>query len=172
MDDFERRKKELLTPIFFEAGAGLHDCQSFEYGVAYLLYLLSRLGASDLSVDRTSAILDDEEKKTAGQLVALLKKHMAVNEDLAEILHAALSARNYLVHRYLVENIERILEPEGLEKMPREIRALRGQVRRAQAEFDPLIRSLALLADGFSIDEWAEQAKARIMGPGATLGEP
>ena len=36
-DMFEERKKQVLAPIYFEAGAALYDCRSFEYGIAYLL---------------------------------------------------------------------------------------------------------------------------------------
>ena len=30
MNEFEQRKKEVLQPIFFEAGAALYDCQAFD----------------------------------------------------------------------------------------------------------------------------------------------
>jgi len=63
MDDFEVRKKELLTPLLFEAGAGLWDCQGFEYGIALLLYHLARHGVAGLSVEQLSAVLDDDEKR-------------------------------------------------------------------------------------------------------------
>ena len=162
MDDFERRKKELLGPIFFEAGAGLHDCQLFEYTVAYLLYLLSRLGATELEVGQASAILDDEEKKTAGQLVTLLRKQVAVSEDLEKVLKDALFARNQLIHRFLIENVERALVPGGVEEVRAEISALRGRVRLVQKTLDPLIKSLALLADGISIDDVSRQARDQL----------
>lgn len=103
MDKFEQVKREHLQSIYFEAGAGLFDCQTFEYGVGYLLYLFSRLGVSGLSSERTSAILDDDEKKTAGQLVGLLKKHVEVSAQLEDQLSVALKARNKLVHRYLID---------------------------------------------------------------------
>ncbi len=162
MDDFERRKKELLGPIFFEAGAGLHDSQLFEYTVAYLLYLLSRLGVTELEVHQASAILDDDEKKTAGQLVSLLRKQVAVGDELEQILKDALVARNHLIHRFLVENIERVLDPGGIEELRVEIAALRRRVRLVQKTLDPIIKSLALLADGLSIDDVAKQARERL----------
>ena len=98
-DEFEERKKEVLAPIFFEAGAALYDCQSFEYGIAYLLYLFSRLGAKDMDPAQCAAILDDEEIKTAGQLVQMLRKHLRISEGLEDGLTKALKARNRLIHR-------------------------------------------------------------------------
>lgn len=56
MDQFEKRKRKVLQPIFFEAGAALFDCQSFEYGIAYLLYLLARFGAGGLDTKNTIAL--------------------------------------------------------------------------------------------------------------------
>ncbi|MFT4578699.1 MAG: hypothetical protein ACI9UO_001522, partial [Nitrospinales bacterium] len=44
MDEFEQKKREILQPIYFEAGAALFDCQAFEYGISYLLYLFARFG--------------------------------------------------------------------------------------------------------------------------------
>ena len=163
MDEFESRKLEALEPVFVEAGAALYDCQSFEYAVAYLLYLLSRLGTDGLDVTRTIAILDDHDKKTAGQLLVMLKKHMKVSDGLEEILSSALVARNRLIHRYLIENIERVVDPIERAKLPSEIRALRSLVRKAQEQLAPLIKELAELADGFSIDDWSEKLKGDFM---------
>lgn len=112
MDEFEQRKRDVLQPIFFEAGAALFDCQSFEYGIAYLLYLFSRMGAKGLDTENAVAILEDEEKKTAGQLIGILKKYLEVSEGIEESLTEALKARNKLIHRYLVENVERMAETE------------------------------------------------------------
>jgi len=54
MNEFEKRKREVLQPIYFEAGAALFDCQSFEYGIAYLLYLFARFGAEGLDTKNVS----------------------------------------------------------------------------------------------------------------------
>ena len=162
-DDFEKRKKEVLAPIFFEAGAALHDCQSFEYGIAYLLYLFSRLGAGGLDPARCAAILDDEEKKTAGQLVQMLQKHVRISDGLEHGLTKALEARNRLIHRYLVENIERMMDVAEHEALVKEIRALRSTVRRSQKQLDPFVRALAESIDGAPFDTWASAAKEQFL---------
>lgn len=158
-DLFDERKKEVLAPVFFEAGAALYDCQSFEYGVAYLLYLLSRLGATGLDPAHCAAILDDEEKKTAGQLAQLLRKHLRIKEGLEEGLSNALRARNHLVHRFFIENVERMLEVREHDALVKEIRGLRSTVRQCQRQLDPFVRALAQSLDGAPLDTWAADAK-------------
>lgn len=99
MDEFEKRKREVLQPIFFEAGAGLYDCQGFEYSVAYLLFLLSRLGVPGLNPADTMAILDHEAKKTAGQLVALLRQRTTLSDGIEEALEPISVGRKHKVRR-------------------------------------------------------------------------
>ena len=57
MDDFEAKKRELLQPVLFEAGAALMDCQGFEYGVALLLFHFGRLGTLGLDPDKLADVL-------------------------------------------------------------------------------------------------------------------
>jgi DNA-binding MarR family transcriptional regulator len=162
-DKFEKRKKEVLAPIFFEAGAALYDCQSFEYGIAYLLYLYSRLGASGLDPTRCAAILDDDEKKTAGQLIQMLRKHLRISQGLEDGLIKALEARNLLIHRYFIENGERIIEVSEHELLVKEIRALRSTVRRSQKQLHPFVRTLAKAIDGAPFDTWAAEMKEKFL---------
>ena len=163
MDEFETRKREVLQPIYCEAGAALFDCQSFEYGIAYLLYLFARFGADGLDVKNAVAILEDEEKKTAGQLIGLLKKHLKVSQGLEEALTKALKARNKLIHRYLAENVDRMVTTSEQEKIVKEIRALRSQVRKAHQNLEPFVKSLAKMLDGISIDDVTNSAKGKFM---------
>lgn len=162
-DEFEKRKKEILAPIFFEAGAALYDCQSFEYGIAYLLYLLSRLGASDLDPARCAAILDNDEKKTAGQLIQILRQHQRISEGLEDSLTKALEARNLLIHRYFIENGERMIEVSEHEVLVREIRAHRSTVRRSQKQLDPFVQALAKAIDGAPFVTWAAEIKEKFL---------
>ena len=162
-DMFEERKIQVLAPIFFEAGAALYDCQSFEYGIAYLLYLFSRLGDTGLDPAYCAAILDDEEKKTAGQLAQLLRRHLRISENLEEGLTKALRARNRLVHRYLIDNVERMMEVREHDALVKEIRGLRSTVRQCQKQLDPFVRTLAQSIDGAPLDMWAAEAKEQFL---------
>ena len=163
MDEFEQRKRHVLQPIFFEAGAALFDCQSFEYGIAYLLYLFSRMGVKGLNTDNAIAILEDEEKKTAGQLIDMLKKYLDVSEGLEQSLTGALKARNTLIHRYLIENVERMAEPEEHSKIEKEIKSLRSKVRKSHKQLEPFVAALAKHLDDIDIDAVAAESKSKFM---------
>lgn len=163
MDEFEQRKREVLQPIFFEAGAALFDCQSFEYGIAYLLYLFARFGTDGLDPNNAVAILEDEEKKTAGQLIGVLKKHLRVSDGLGQTLTKALKARNKLIHRYLIENVERMAEPKEHDKIVKETRSLRSEVRKSHQQLEPFVKALAEILDGLAIDDIEKDAKDKFM---------
>lgn len=161
--EFEERKKTLFQPVFFEAGAALLDCQSFEFGIALLLFHLARLGAPGLSPENISNILDDKDKKTAGQLIAMLKTHGKVGPDIVEALTEALRARNYLIHRVLTENIEKMPTSEGREELVRDIRQQRGKVRKAHEKLKKFIIKFSSLLDGLDQQEMERQVKASLL---------
>ena len=162
-DEFEERKRKVLAPVFFEAGAALYDCQAFEYAVAYLLFLFSRLGPSELNPARCVAILEDEEKRTAGQLIHLLKKHLRISEGLEAGLVHALAARNRLVHRYLIDNAERLAEVKEHGALVQEIKTLRSAVRRGQKRLDPFVRALAAMLNNPPFDAWQADTREKFL---------
>lgn len=163
MNEFEQRKRAVLKPIYFEAGAALFECQSFEYGIKYLLYLFARFGAEGLDPNNAVAILEDEEKKTAGELIRLLKRHLQVSEGIEQALTEALKARNKLIHRYFIENVERMAEPKEHDKIVKEIRLLRSKVKKSHQQLEPFVKALAEMLDGLNIDDIANGAKLKFM---------
>ncbi len=163
MNEFEKQKKKILQAVYFEAGAALFDCQSFEYAIKYLLFLFARFGTEGLDVSNVLAILENEEKKTAGQLIKLLKMHLKVSEGIEETLTDSLKARNELIHHFLINNVERMAELNEHEKLVKEIRSLRSRVQKSQKQLDPFIKALAEMLDGVSIDDVSSVAKAKFM---------
>jgi hypothetical protein len=148
MSDFDTRKKELLQPLLFEAGAGLLDCQGFEFGVALLLFHLARLGATGLDPTKISLILENQDKRTAGQLIVLLKKHAKVSGGIETALEDALVARNILIHRVLIDNIEQVAQAETRSSLVLEIRALRTKVQKAKKLLHPFVAAFGEALDG------------------------
>lgn len=159
MTDFEARKKELLQPVLFEAGAALLDCQGFEFGVALLLFHFSRLGAKGLDPEKVSLILDDKEKKTAGQLIAMLKKHLTVSEGIETALEEALVARNYLIHRALIDNVEQLERAETRAALVKEIRRLRSKVRKADTMLGKFTMAFSKALDGVDPQKMEQELK-------------
>ena len=159
MSEFEERKKKLLQPLLFEAGAALMDCQGFEFGIALLLFHFARLGTVGLDPKKVQLILDNQDKKTAGQLIKLLKKHVAVSEGMEAALEKGLSARNTLIHRVLIDNAERLPQAETREALVREVRTLRTQVQRADKLLRPFIVTLGAALDDVQQQEIEREAR-------------
>jgi hypothetical protein len=159
MSEFEARKKELLRPLLFEAGAALMDCQGFEFGVGLLLFHLSRLGTTGLDPAKMSLILDDKEKKTAGQLISMLKKHVTVSEGIETALEEALAARNQLIHRVLIDNVERIPQAETRAALVKEVRALRSKVQKADKMLRPFVVAFNAALDGLNQQKLEQELK-------------
>ena len=169
MNDLERRKRKILKPILFEAGAALYDCQAFEYSIAYLLYLFSRLGTKGLSQKKTTSILDGESKKTAGQLIRMLKQYVKVSESIEHGLSKALQARNILVHDFFIDNVERMADVSQQDEIVKEIRCMRSTVRKSIDQLDPFICKIAELREGFDMDKLVKDIERRIFGDTETI---
>jgi hypothetical protein len=159
MDDFETRKREVLQPVLFEAGAALMDCQQFEYGIALLLFHFARLGTKGLDPKKLAEVLDDTDKKTAGQLVAMLKRHLTVSDGIDLALAEALAARNRLIHRIIIDNIEQLVTESGREAVTKQIRRLRSTVRNGDKILQPFINALSEAIDGIGL----ERLQAEVM---------
>lgn len=137
------------------------DCQGFEFGVALLLYHLSRLGTEGLNPVRVELILDDKDKKTAGQLIHMLKKHAQVSESIELALAEALAARNRLMHRVLIDNVESLVTEEGRSSLVKEIRSLRSKVRKADKKLQPFIMAFNE-SIGLDMDELEKEVRGKL----------
>ena len=160
--DFEAKKRELLSPLYVEAGAALMDCQGFEYGIALMLHLFARIGVKGLDPRQTTAIMEDEEKKTAGQLMGMLRKHAQVSDSMEEKLAAALKARNKIVHRILIDNAEKIPNKDTRMELIKEIRKLRSTIQDADKIVREIVNSLGKSIDGFDPNKFEDQIKGTI----------
>ena len=169
-DEFTERKRSVLAPLFFEAGAALYDSQAFEYALVYLLWLISQLGALGLNGEekfdprRAAAIMDNDEQKTAGQVLGLLKRYVGLRDTLSERLTAALKARNQIVHRFFTDNMERMGQIDEHQKLVEEVRALRTDVQRGLAELDLLIKTFAKIHEpSIDFDVTTKDAREQFM---------
>lgn len=158
--DAEEKKKinEALSPIHLEAGRGLMECQRFEYYIGLMLYFLSLHDLISLENTRATAIMENEEKKTAGQLIGLLKNQVSVSPELEEKLALGLAARNSLAHRVLIDNIEMAMSPEGREELVSKIRLLRKEISKASKALEPFVDALTK-ASGIDPKRLAEEAR-------------
>jgi len=157
--EFEIRKKELLNPFYIESGAALMDCQTFEYGISLLLYIFSRIGVMGLDLKDMTAIMENETKKTAGQLINTLKKYVKVSDNFEDKLNVALDARNVIIHRVIIDNIEKLQNPETRNVLIKEINTLRSKVRLADKLIRKIVNKLLKELDGFDAEEFLNEIK-------------
>jgi hypothetical protein len=145
--------REALDPIYLEAGNALYDCQQFEYTVAYLLFQLSRIGIPDIDKSSIKLILDGDSKKTAGQLVKMLKCHVSLGSDIDNTLEKALADRNYFIHKFLIKNVERMFSHIERPKLVLELQSLRVNIRTAIDTLDPIISDFMKRLDKIEYNE-------------------
>lgn len=126
-----------------EMGAALMDCQTFEHGVALLLLHLSRAGVHGLDPAEHFAIMDNKAKKTVGQLIAMLKTRVDVRGDLEDSLADALAARNFLMHRAFIDNIDRVPDATSRAALVKEFSRLRSRVRKADKLIRPYVEEFS-----------------------------
>lgn len=164
MNDFEARETAGMRPWMMEAGAALWDCQIFEFLVALLLYHLAKRGFVGLAPATLNRILENKDKKTAGQLVNMLKEHVTVNKDIEVALAEGLEARNLLIHRVLVENALLFDTQAGRDVMTGKIRALREQVKKADLMLRPSLFALDASLDGETPEEFKQRVLDMLRG--------
>jgi imidazoleglycerol phosphate synthase glutamine amidotransferase subunit HisH len=82
----------------------------------------------------------------------MLKKHLTVSNGIEEALEDALIARNRLIHRVLIDNIEQIPQATTRTSLVKEIRTLRSKVQKA----DKMLRPFAT-AFNKALDEVDQQ---------------
>ena len=118
-----------------------------------LLYHFSRIGTQGLNPSDIELILDNKAKKTAGQLISMLKKHVTVSAGIEEALEEGLAARNYVIHRALIDNAEQFAKPETRAALINKIKGARRKVRKADKMLQPLILGLGAALDGLEYSE-------------------
>jgi len=163
-DDYEARKLEAMRPLMFEAGAALWDCQGFELGLALQLYYFARLGVAGLDAAALKRILDNDDKRTAGQLVDMMKKHLlksrtTVTANIATAIDEGLKARNLLIHRVLIDNVELFVTRESRAELVKKIRALRRKVNAADKRLRPIVALLSQLVEGENMQEIEQKVR-------------
>jgi hypothetical protein len=163
MNDFEIMKRELLQPLLLEAGAALLNCQYFEDGIGVLLHHLASTGVKGINPEKIALILDGHDKKTAGQLIGMLKRYVELDDSAERVLADALAARNRLIHRVLIESVEHLRTNEGQSAVVGEIRSLRLLVLKAHEMLRPTILALGQMLTGVVPETFMQEVKAPVI---------
>lgn len=117
-----------LKPLMYWAGLSLHACQQFEYGIKFLLVVMAETGFAKVAMPDAVAVIENRDRKTLGQLLKLLKRTVTISDGWLDALEGGLSARNNIIHRFLIENTDRIVDPETRPGAVAELKKLRKLV--------------------------------------------
>ena len=74
-------------------------------------------------------------------------------------LTSALKARNRLIHRVLIDNVEKVPQPESRKELIQEIRGLRSTVRKADQTVRTIVNTLGKAIDGFDPQVFEDEIK-------------
>jgi hypothetical protein len=124
------------------------------------LFHLSRFGTKGLNPEDMYRILDNQDKKTAGQLIHMLMKHATVSPGIETALVEGLNARNVIVHRVLADNIEMFPQPDTRANLAKEIRRVRRKVRAADKILTLFIEAFSAALDGVEKHQIEKEVKA------------
>jgi hypothetical protein len=160
----KRLREAALTDLRIEAGAALHDCQTFEFGLALLLHHYARLGTPGLDANVTAKILDGDAKRTAGQLVAMMRDRLKTSDGLETALTAALRARNTIIHRFLIDNSERIMDAMTRTDVVKELGQLRSTVQKGDRAIRPFVEGLSAALDNLDLEAERSEWLTRFYG--------
>ena len=79
-------------------GLTFHTCHQLEYGVKTVLVTMAGMGFGGLDLAEAIAIIENENKKTLGQVLTLLRERVKLSDGWADNLTRGLDARNRFVH--------------------------------------------------------------------------
>jgi hypothetical protein len=131
-----------LKPLMYWAGLSLQACQLFEYGVKFLLVVMAQTGFGKTSFPEAAAIIEDQDKKTVGQLLGLLKQRTTISDGWRSSLQAGLDARNEIIHRFFIERAEQIADPATRPDVLTELKRLRKTVLAGDEAVREIIETL------------------------------
>jgi len=154
-----------LAPVYAEFGAAIHDTQVLEFGLVLLMALATRYEDAKFDSDAVSNLSSAQAGQTIGELFRAVRKKEHFTSPERKAIHKAINLRNDLVHRFMVDKVERLLSVEGRKDLVEELQAIRRSVQYA----DKIIASLMnhyLDEYGASLDELQDYAAGLFEKPG------
>ena len=156
------REPKILDDILLEAGSALLDCQAFEFNLSHLLRLLVECGACSVDIELARLMVEGNEKKTAGQLIGMLKKFMHVESEIEDELREALKFRNHIVHRFFIEGTERFATISAREELKSDLIKMRTCVYLVANKIHDLAAHFSQQA-GFDYDKGISEAREEVL---------
>jgi uncharacterized protein YutE (UPF0331/DUF86 family) len=133
---------EDLKPYFYWVGLTFYSCHQLEYGVKTVLVTMADMGLGGFDVAEMIAVIEDEKKKTLGQVLTLLRQRVTLSDGWATSLSKGLDARNRFVHRFLSEASDRVASPSTRPEVIAELKAIRKVVLEADRATQQILETL------------------------------
>ncbi len=133
---------EALKPYFYWLGLAFHSCHQLEYGVKTVLVTMADMGLGGFDLGEMIAIIEDEKKKTLGQVLKLLRERVSLSDGWENSLTTGLESRNRFVHRFLSEVDERVANPSTRADVITEVKAIRRVVLKADRIVQQILEAL------------------------------
>jgi hypothetical protein len=143
---------------YYWLGLTFHSCHQLEFGVKTVLVTMADMGFAGFDLSEMIAIIEDEKKKTLGQVLDVLRKRVTLSDGWAGSLAAGLGARNRFVHRFLSEVDDRVANPQTREAVIVEVKAIRRSVLAADRAVQQVLETLY------------RPARAQLAGPQVRAG--
>ena len=90
-----------IEDVYRKVGEALHLGQTLEFLTRTLVAVFNDNFDVELEIE---ALVIQEDRKTLGQLIGLLKKHADIDDVGASVLKKALIKRNYIAHEFYIKN--------------------------------------------------------------------
>jgi len=138
--------------VFRDFGYAAFTAQMLESSLVQIL--LAAEFAGRISFDKKRDVETELflSKKTLGQLIAEMKRG-GMDEQAAELLEDALTARNYLMHHFFVWHAADYVTEDGRGKMLKELQSLRFRIGRVQHAFSQVRQQAYEQFFGITSDE-------------------
>jgi hypothetical protein len=153
--------KKQVMPIYSEVGAVVQNSQHMEFSIAFSITMLKQLDSSAFSDDEFHGHMDLFSKKTLGRLIGDLKKFVELDDASIEALKLSLNERNYIIHHFFYEDIERLVTIEGRKAMLERVQQARKNMDPGYSILDTIVDTL-MSASGMSIEQIMEEVESSI----------
>jgi hypothetical protein len=157
----DKELEKQLKPIYEQIGAVVQSSQQMEMAIGFSLTMLKQLNSTQFSDEEFEGSMNLFSEKTLGRLIGEFKKHIELDENSITALKLSLEERNYIVHGFFNENIEKFPTVEGRRWVKGRISKARKNIVPGLVVLDSIVQVL-LKASGINAELIMQEVKTTI----------
>ena len=128
-----------IREVYAKYGLAMYFSQCFETGLVNLLVALKLKDRDKITRADIDSFMEENYKKTLGNLMSSLKKAIKISEiletDLSELLHI----RNHLAHHYFRDKAAYFMKKDGRQNMLSELDSFISKLEGGDKKIDSII---------------------------------